>query len=134
MDTDKTAPTGELKKKHILIIEDDTFLVKTYQLMLEREGFIISVATDGKVAMAMLLKPPADLVLLDLMLPQVSGFEVLSAIQKDAKWKRVPIIILTNLGQAEDIDRGRELGVAKYIIKAHAKIADIVKEVKAIVA
>lgn len=121
-------------KKNVLVIEDDLFLVKTYQVRFKAEGIDVAAATDGKEALALLQKDPPNLILLDLMLPNVSGFDVLSAIKKSERWKKVPVVIVSNLGQAEDVNRGKELGAADYIVKANVRINDIVEKVKKMLA
>lgn len=117
-------------KKKVFIVEDDAFLLKAYQIKFEKEGIGVEVATDGKEAIDMLKNAPASVVMLDLMLPGASGFEVLSAIRKDSKWKNVPVIILSNLGQSQDVEKAKTLGVTDYIIKANTRINDIVEKVK----
>ena len=124
---DTKTPAG---KKVVLVVEDDVFLVKAYQIKFEKEGAEVQIASDGDTAMKMLEKDPPDVVLLDLMLPGKSGFEILEAIRKNSRWKDVPVLILTNLGQAADIERGQSLKATDYIIKANTKIEDIVKKVK----
>lgn len=126
-DSDTKTPAG---KKVVLVVEDDVFLVKAYQIKFEKEGAEVRIAGDGDTAMSMLEKDPPDVVLLDLMLPGKSGFEILEAIRKNSRWKNVPVLILTNLGQAADIERGQALKATDYIIKANTKIEDIVKKVK----
>lgn len=118
------------QKKVILIIEDDVFLLKTYQVTFRKEGIEVMVATNGNDALSMLEKDPPSAVLLDLMLPGVSGFDVLAAIRKNEKWKKVPVLIMSNLGQSQDIERGMSLGANEYIIKADVKIFDVVERVK----
>lgn len=118
------------EKKKILIVEDDSFIVKAYQIRFDRDGFDVTIAMTGTDALALLTHEPVDIVLLDLMLPGVSGFDVLVAIRKNVAWKNVPVIILSNLGQAEDIQRGRELGATDYIVKANARINDVAEKVK----
>ncbi len=120
------------KKKVIFVVEDDSFLVQAYQIKFQKEGIDVWVATDGEEALSFLKKEPPDVVLLDIMLPKVSGFSVLEAIRKDEKWKNVPVVILSNLGQQQDMERGRVLGVSEYIVKANAKINDVVEKVKKI--
>lgn len=120
----------ETKKKVVFIVEDDAFLVKAYQLKLEKENITIWVTTDGKEALTFLEKDPPDVVMLDVMLPHVNGFEILEAIRKNEKWKQVPVLILTNLGQPQDAQKCKELGVAEYIVKANTKISDIIEKVK----
>lgn len=118
------------RKKVVLVVEDDAFLVTAYQIKFEKENAEVWVASDGDAAMKFLEKDPPNVVLLDLMLPGQNGFEVLEAIRKDEKWKDVPVLILTNLGQPTDVERGRALKATDYIIKANTKIEDIVEKVK----
>lgn len=119
------------KQKRILIIEDDVFLTKAYQVKFQNEGFEVQVAVDGKEALSLLQNSePPDVVLLDIMLPGVDGFAVLGEIRKNEKWKKVPVIISSNLGQEKDIGRGKELGAQDYIVKAEVKISDVVDRVK----
>lgn len=123
---------GSSKEKIVFIVEDDVFLVKAYQIKLEKEGIKVWTATDGKEALTFLEKDPPSAVMLDLMLPHVSGFEVLAAIRQREKWKNVPVFVLTNLGQPQDTQRCQELGVAEYIVKANTKINDIIEKVKGV--
>lgn len=118
------------EKKIILIIEDDPFLVKAYQLRFEKENMDVQVATTGTDAILRLEQAPPDIVMLDLMLPGVSGFDILGAIRKLPSWKNVPIIILSNLGQPEDIQRAKDLGANDYIVKANTKINEVADAVK----
>ena len=129
----KAAPEGAketgVKKGKILIVEDDLFLVKTYQITLEREGFEVWVASDGKEALSFFEKDPADVMLLDLMLPGISGFDILFAMKKSEKWKSVPVLILSNLGQAEDIARGKAMGATDYIVKANVRVNEVIRTI-----
>ena len=119
--------------KTILIIEDDDFVLKAYKIKFEKEKFNVVVALDGNEAVAYLKNEPADLVLLDLMLPEINGFDVLAAIRKNEKWKKVPIIIMSNLGQTSDIKRCQDLGISDYIIKSDIKISEVVEKVKSLI-
>lgn len=123
-------PSGTAKKPVVLVVEDDVFLVKAYQVKLEKEGFEVWVAMDGKEANAMLTKQPPSVVLLDMMLPFASGFDILQSIRNVESWKQVPVIVLTNLGQNQDIERAKTLGVAEYLVKANTKISDIAEKAK----
>lgn len=118
------------EKKTILIIEDDSFLVKAYQLRFEKEDMNVQVAITGTDALLRLKQTPPDVVMLDLMLPGVSGFDILAAIRKLSSWENVPVVILSNLGQPEDIQRAKDLGATDYIVKANTKINDIADVVK----
>lgn len=119
-----------ISKKKVLVVEDDQFLVKAYEIKLKKEGIEVWVARDGNEAISFLEREKPNIVLLDLMLPGINGFDVLLAIRKNEKWKDVPVIILSNLGQDQDMQRGKELGASEYLVKANTKISDIVEKVK----
>jgi len=123
-------PAAADPKKVVLVVEDDAFLVKAYQVKLEKEGYEVWIATDGNEAISYLSKPRPNIVLLDLMLPGASGFDILTQIRQTEGWKNVPVIILTNLGQPQDVQQGKELGAVDYMIKANTKINDIIAKVK----
>jgi DNA-binding response OmpR family regulator len=118
--------------KKILIIEDDKFLRLLITRKLNQEGFSVIEALDGEEGLKKVKEERPDLVLLDLILPSVDGFEVLTRIQKDEAIKGIPVIILSNLGQREDIEKGIKLGAADYLIKAHFTPIEIVEKVKRI--
>ncbi|MEK7097924.1 MAG: response regulator [Patescibacteria group bacterium] len=118
------------KKSVIFIVEDDVLLVKAYQAKFEKEKAEVWVASDGKEAFSFLKKETPNIVLLDLMLPGASGFDILEAIRKNDKWKKVPVIVLTNLGQLQDVERCKALGIDDYIVKANSKISDVAEKVK----
>lgn len=118
--------------KWVLIVEDDVFINKAYAAKFERENVRALFALDGEEALAT-LKESANLptlILLDLMLPKKNGFEVLGEIKADAHVAKIPVVILTNLGQEADAKRALGLGAAEYLVKADTKIADIVEKVK----
>ena len=118
-------------KKTILVVEDDFFVSRAYAIKLEKENLNVQSVTDGEAAIEYLKKNEApSLVLLDLMIPKKSGFEVLKEIKTSDKWKNIPVIILSNLGQESDIKKGKELGAAEYIIKADVDIENIIEKAK----
>ncbi|PIV31981.1 response regulator [Candidatus Wolfebacteria bacterium CG02_land_8_20_14_3_00_37_12] len=118
-------------KKTILIVEDDFFVSRAYAIKFEKENLNVQSVTDGEAAIDYLKKNEApNLVLLDLMIPKKSGFEVLKEIKENEKWKNIPVIILSNLGQESDIKKGKEMGAAEYIIKADVDIEEIIKKSK----
>lgn len=118
------------KQTHILIVEDDLFLAEIYQKKFEMEGFKVSMANDGEKAVTDIKKKMPDLVLLDILLPKLDGFSVLEAIKSDNASKDIPIILLTNLGQQDDVQRGLEKGAADYLIKTHFKPSEVVDKVR----
>ncbi len=123
---------AETKSKTIFIVEDEEFLVKIYKYILEEAGFSVWIAYDGKEAVEFLPKDPPDCILLDIMLPEKSGFEVLRTFSGDPRWSKVPTIILSNLGKPEDVKMGLELGAKDYLIKANIDVEGIVQKVKGI--
>jgi DNA-binding response OmpR family regulator len=118
--------------KKILLIEDDPFLSSLLKTKLQKEGFEVILATDGEIALEMFKKTDVDLILLDIILPKKTGFEVLEEMRMDPQLqsKKTPVMIISNLGQEEDIARGKELGVVEYLIKAKISIDDLVGKVK----
>lgn len=113
-----------------MIIEDDKFLRELIARKLEREGYEVAEAVDGEEGFKKVKAEKADLVLLDLILPGIDGFEVLSRMKKDVSVAQTPVIILSNLGQKEDVDRGLKLGAADYLIKAHFTPGEIIEKVQ----
>ena len=116
--------------KKILIIEDDKFLRELISRKLAREGYQTSEAVDGEEGFQKVKTEKPDLVLLDLILPGIDGFEVLSKMKEDVSVSQVPVIILSNLGQKEDVDKGLKLGAIDYLIKAHFTPGEIIEKVR----
>lgn len=119
-------------KVKILIIEDDPFLSDMYLVKLIQSGFDVDVASDGKTGLDKVKTLIPALVLLDIVLPRMDGFEVLESIKKSPKLKDILVVLLTNLGQRGDIERGIALGANDYIIKAHYTPTAVVVKVKEI--
>lgn len=120
--------------KTIFIVEDDKFLREIAASKLEAEGFKLNAATNGNEAVEFLEKNPRpDIIVLDLILPGMSGFEVLEKIKANPALKDVPVLILSNLGQEEDIDKAKKLGATDYLVKAHFSFAEIIKKIHEIV-
>jgi CheY-like chemotaxis protein len=119
-------------KPTVLLIEDDPFLSSVLRLKLEKESFKVVRAADGDEALDFLteqgIKP--DLILLDLILPKKNGFEVLETIRQDPLLEKLPVIIISNLGQPSDIERGKALGIIDYFVKARLSIEELVTKVK----
>jgi len=116
----------------ILLVEDDPFLSSLLKNRLEKEKFEVTPAHDGPEALKILKAQTFDLILLDIILPGKSGFDVLEEIQADPQMqdkRSIPVIVISNLGQESDLERGRELGVIDYFVKARISIDDLVKKV-----
>ena len=116
--------------KNILIVEDDKFLRELIVQKITNEGFHVSEAIDGEEGIKKIKEEKPDMVLLDLILPGIDGFEVLSRMKEDPALSSVPVIVLSNLGQKEDIDKGMKLGAIDYLIKAHFTPGEIINKIK----
>ncbi len=116
--------------KKILIIEDDKFLRELIARKLTDEGFDALEAVDGEDGIKKTKEMKPDLILLDLILPSIDGFEVLSRVKEDASLASIPIIILSNLGQKEEVEKGLDLGAVDYLIKAHFTPGEIIEKIK----
>jgi len=115
-----------MEQKHVLLVEDDPFLSSLLKNRLTKENVEVQYARDGQEALDILQTLKPDLILLDLILPKKSGFEVMEGIRQDPQLSAAPIIIISNLGQPEDIQRGQELGAIEYFIKAKTSIDDLI--------
>lgn len=124
------ATTDKGEVKNVLLVEDDAFLGSIYQKKFEMEGFKISVSTDGEKGLADIKKKKPDIILLDILLPKLDGFAVLEKVKADPEIKNIPVILLTNLGQKDDVEKGLEAGAVDYLIKAHFKPSEVVDKVK----
>ena len=114
----------------VLLVEDDPFLSNLLKVRLQKENVDVLLARDGEEALKRIEEDRPSLVLLDLILPKKSGFEILEKISTDPQLKDMPVIILSNLGQTSDIQRGKELGAIEYYVKAKISIDDLVGKVK----
>jgi len=116
--------------KTILVIEDDKFLRELISRKLTGEGFDVLEAVDGEEGIKKIKEGKPDLVLLDLILPSIDGFEVLTRVRDDPAVSSIPIIILSNLGQREEVEKGLKLGAIDYLIKAHFTPGEIIEKIK----
>lgn len=121
------ANDGKIK---IVLVEDDQFLARVLIFRLEQEGFNVISVDNGLTAFEIIKKENPDMVLLDLLLPKKNGFEVLQELKSDQSAGRIPVVILSNLGQKTDVDKGMALGAADYLIKANFGIKDVISKIK----
>lgn len=120
------------EKMKILIAEDDKFLSKVLFDKFTRKNFLAIVASDGIEAINKIKSEKPDIVLLDLIMPNKNGFEILEEVKTDIKYKKIPVIILSNLGQKTDVEKGKKYGVVDYLVKSNTPINDIVRRVEEI--
>lgn len=116
--------------KNVFLIEDDRFLREMLSQKLSEHKIKVDVAVDGKSALEMIKTIRPDLVLSDLLLPDVDGFDVLAAIQKDPNFVNVPVLVLSNLDKMEDIKRAKDLGAKDFMVKSNFTSNEIVAKVK----
>ncbi|MBU4338353.1 response regulator [Patescibacteria group bacterium] len=117
------------EKTKILIVEDDNFLVKAYQIKFERSGFNVFIAMDGEEGLKIVRKEKPALIILDLMLPKMNGFEFLKKIKSDENMKNIPVVALSNLGQRADQEKAISLGAAEYFIKTEHTLEEIIEKI-----
>jgi two-component system, OmpR family, alkaline phosphatase synthesis response regulator PhoP len=113
----------------ILVAEDDRFLSSAYRIKLTKSGFDVQMAADGDEALQLLEASIPDIILLDLVMPGRDGFATLEAIKKDDRFKRIPVIVASNLGQKEDIDKAMGLGANDYIIKSDLSLDALIEKI-----
>ncbi|MFH1233177.1 MAG: response regulator [Patescibacteria group bacterium] len=121
-----------LKKIKILLVEDDNFLLSMYATKFELENFVVVMADDGEKGAKLAVKELPDVILLDIMLPKMDGFEVLKQIKANPKTVKIPVILLTNLSQKDQIEKGMALGAVDYLIKAHFMPSEVVDKIKSV--
>jgi DNA-binding response OmpR family regulator len=117
-------------QKKILLVEDDDALAAVYLARLEAESFTVQRVPNGEEALARALEFRPDLVLLDAMMPKVSGFDVLDILRNTPETTNMHIIMLTALSQESDLQRAKALGVDEYLVKSQVVIADVVDRIK----
>ncbi len=120
------------KHPKIAIVEDDEFILNIYETKFNEEKFEVFSSDNGASGIELIKKEIPDIVLLDILLPKKDGYEVLAEIKKLEKTKNIPVILLTNMGQKDSIEKGMKLGASDYLIKAHFTPSEVVGKVKSI--
>lgn len=115
--------------KKILLVEDDPLLIDIYSTKLQQSGFEVRVVDQGEKAFAAVEKEKPDLVLLDIVLPHMDGWDILRSLKKNEASRNIQVVVLSNLGQKEEIEKALNLGAVKYLIKAHYTPSEITQEV-----
>lgn len=113
-----------------MIVEDDSFVLDIYQTKLSQEGYQVTEARDGVEALEKLEKEKPDLILLDILMPRMDGLEFLKKIKSRSDLKEIPVILLTNLSQKEEINFGLGLGANDYLIKSHFTPTEVLEKIK----
>lgn len=116
--------------KKILFVEDESALQQTFGDALRQEGYQVVSALDGEIGLGLAKTEHPDLILLDLILPKVNGFEVLEELREREDTKGIPVIVLTNLEEIGDIQKAIELGAKDYLVKANYSLEEVVRKIK----
>lgn len=117
-------------KKTILLVEDDEMINTMYKTKFEQADFVVLSSDNGADGLELALEHKPDLILLDIIMPQLDGFAVLEKLKSNAKTKNIPVMLLTNLGTEEDVKKGEELGAKDYLVKANLTPAEVLDKVK----
>lgn len=123
-----------MQKNKILLVEDDQFLVSMYATKFELEKFQVITAEDGEKGLNLAKQEKPDIILLDIMLPVMNGFDVLKALKNNPETAKIPVILLTNLSQKSEIEQGLNMGAQDYLIKAHFMPSEVLDKIKKILA
>lgn len=116
----------------ILLIEDDPFLIDIYKTKLEEEEFKVDIALDGEQGIRKVKEENFDVILLDIVLPHIDGWEILESFKRQGLLEKTKVIVLSNLGQKEEVEKGKKMGAAKYLIKALYTPSQVVEEIKSL--
>lgn len=119
-----------IKKNKVLLVEDEEMLAKMYQTKFQNEGYDIILAANGEAGLKIALENKPDIILLDIIMPKLDGFSVLKSLKDNSQTKNIPVILLSNLGQEEDIKKGKSMGAAGYLVKANLTPAEVVEKAK----
>lgn len=120
----------EETKKHILVAEDDKFYGQIFNKELTKAGYSVDVVVNGKLALESAQKKKPNLIILDLVMPVMDGFEALEELKKDEALKAIKVIVISNLGQDSDKEKAKKLGAVDYFVKANISIKDVLKLVE----
>jgi len=117
-------------RKELLLIEDEQIMIDLLEKKLRKEGYKVSVAKDGLEGLERIRERKPDLILLDIIMPKMSGFEVMKEMQKDPELSEIPVIIISNSGQPVELDKARQLGAKDWLIKTEFDPREVIEKVK----
>jgi|ERR1700722_10260743 len=118
--------------KKIFVAEDDKFLASAYRLKLTKAGFDVRIARDGQELLDLLKTDIPDLIILDIIMPVKDGFITLQELKTNASWSRIPVIVASNLGQKEDIDKAMNLGANDFFVKSDLSLQGVMQKITAL--
>ena len=119
-----------MAKEKIFVVEDDKDIVEVIKYNLTKEGYQVSVARNGEEGLRTMKEKKPDLILLDIIMPKMGGFEVMEEMQKNAELKKIPVIVISNSGQPVELDRAQKLGAKDYLVKSNFTPQEVVEKIK----
>lgn len=120
--------------KKVLIIEDDNFLQDLEAAKIKKNSYDVIVAKTGEEGMAMIMEPGIDIIILDLLLPNYDGFDILKKIRETESIKKLPVIVFSNLSETKDIDRAISLGATEVMVKSNFSLEELIEHINSILA
>lgn len=120
------------EKRKVLLVEDDPFIRDIYQVKFSQEGFEVAAVDNGAEALKQLEQSIPDVILLDIIMPYMDGMETLKNIRNNENWKKIPVIMLTNISEKEKINESEEYEISDYLIKSHFTPSEVVGKVKSL--
>lgn len=130
MNPDQQPTNTPLSKKKILVVEDDQFLINAYAMKLEHDGYEVLMAKNGQEALTIVETTNPDLIILDLIMPIMDGFTVLEQLKNNPSTRMIPVMIASNLGQDENIQKGLAMGAVDYLLKSDTSIDNLSEKVQ----
>ncbi len=121
-----------MEKKKVIFVEDDAFLSQIFTKALDLAGYDVISVSSGEECLKIAEREKPDLFLLDIILPHMDGYELMEELQKNENLRQLPILVITNLSNKEDVDKTKAMGVAGYLIKAHTLPEDVVAKIQSI--
>ncbi len=115
--------------KKVLLVEDEEIMINLLQKKLVQEGYEVSIAKNGEEGLSMMKEVKPDIILLDIIMPKMSGFEVMEEMRKDTELKKIPIVVISNSGQPVELDKAKELGARDWLIKTEFDPQEVIEKV-----
>lgn len=123
----------ENKKTKVLLVEDDQMIVDMYKMRLEEEGFEVLITEKGSEVLGLAKKNKPAIILLDVILPETDGFSILRSLHSSTETRNIPVLLLTNLGQESDQEKGVEMGASGYFVKSQHTPVEVINKIKELI-
>lgn len=128
------SPSPDGGAARLLLIEDDRFLRKAAEVMLRKQGFEVHTAADGEAGIEAAVALQPDIILCDLIMPKLQGFQVIEHLKQDDRTAAIPVIVMSNLGQESDVHRAMTAGAVAYVVKSNVALQELAEKIRAVLA